>query len=60
MWVLLNEELPPENVVVDTKIDDSNGIRNEQKLFRSGNLWFLASGIMYVYYKPTHWWKERI
>ncbi len=45
----------PENVVVMTKIDDGNGCRNEQKLKRSGRLWFVPDGSMYVYYTPTHW-----
>ncbi len=43
----------PENELVWTKIDDSNGYRNEQKMVRRGNLWF--AGEMYVYYSPTHW-----
>lgn len=45
----------PEGVVVDTKIDDADGVRNEQPLKRKGNLWFVPDGTMYVYYEPTHW-----
>ena len=45
----------PEGVVVWTKIDDANGVRNETKLKRQKNLWFLPDGSMYVYYRPTHW-----
>lgn len=45
----------PEGVTVDTKIDDVNGVRNEQPLRRSGRLWFVPDGSMYVYYTPTHW-----
>jgi len=45
----------PEGVVVETKIDDANGVRNEGKLKRQGNLWFVPDGSMYVYYRPTHW-----
>ena len=45
----------PEGVVVWTKIDDVNGVRNETKLKRQKNLWFLPDGSMYVYYRPTHW-----
>ena len=45
----------PEGIVVDTKIDDSKGVRNEQPLKRQGNLWFYPDGWMYVYYTPTHW-----
>jgi hypothetical protein len=45
----------PEGVVVNTKISDIGGDRNEQKLKRSGRLWFFPDGSMYVYYTPTHW-----
>lgn len=45
----------PEGVVVLTKIDDVDGCRNEQRLKRRGNLWWLADGSMYVYYTPTHY-----
>lgn len=54
-WKSVNCELPPENVIVDTKIDDSKGIRNVQPLMRVKNLWYIPSGEMYVYYTPTHW-----
>lgn len=43
----------PQDMLVMTKIDDQNGIRNEQMLKRSGNLFF--AGDTYVYYAPTHW-----
>lgn len=49
----------PEGVMLDTKIDDAHGIRNEQQLRRQGNLWWTGSkgepNCMYVYYTPTHW-----
>jgi Protein of unknown function (DUF551) len=45
----------PESVVVLTKIDDQNGVRNEQSLKRIGRLWFVPDGSVYVYYTPTHW-----
>ena len=57
-WIELKTELPPEGEVVETKIDDADGLRNEQKLWRQGRLFFQApkSGdSMYVYYTPTHW-----
>ena len=54
-WKLTVLEHPPENVVVDTKIDDAKGLRNEQQLKFSGNLWWFTDGSMYVYYTPTHW-----
>lgn len=57
LWNKVSEELPSENLVVMTKIDDEHGCRNETELFRSGNLWFLPDGSMYVYYIPTHWKK---
>ena len=45
----------PDGVLVRTKIDDKNGVRNTQLLKRRGRLWFTSDGIMYVYYTPTHW-----
>lgn len=45
----------PEGVVVWTMIADGQGVRNETMLKRSGRLWFVPDGSMYVYYSPTHW-----
>jgi hypothetical protein len=46
----------PEGVMVETKIDDANVPRNEQKLAKFGRLWFVDERkSMYVYYEPTHW-----
>ena len=54
-WIKCNKTLPKEGEVVMTKILDANGERNEQKLIRKGNLWFLEDSSMYIYYTPTHW-----
>lgn len=54
-WQNVNESLPPNGVVVETKIDDDKGVRNVQTLKKSGNLWWYPDGSMYVYYTPTHW-----
>lgn len=55
-WVEVRPDtLPPDGLVVDTKIDDARGCRNEWPLKRSGRLWFYPDGSMYVYYTPTHW-----
>jgi hypothetical protein len=54
-WIPVAEQLPPNSVLVDTKIDDADGVRNEQPLTRQGRLWFFSDGSMYVYYEPTHW-----
>lgn len=54
-WIECEAQLPPDDLVVETKIDDAQGIRNEQKLVRNGRLWFLPGGTVYVYYTPTHW-----
>lgn len=54
-WVSLNDMLPKEGVTVETKVSDTNGERNIQKLIRKSNLWFLPDMTMYVYYIPTHW-----
>ena len=54
-WTATTQELPPAKLLVDTKIDDENGVRNEQPMFYDSNLWWINSGSMYVYYRPTHW-----
>jgi len=54
-WTSCATLLPPDGLVVETKIDDASGCRNEQRLKRQGNLWFTPDGGMYVYYTPTHW-----
>jgi len=54
-WISVKDALPEIYEVVDTKIDDEYGIRNEAKLYRTGSLWHLKDGSMYVYYTPTHW-----
>ena len=53
-WNTTNFTHPPEGKIVNTKISDKDGERNEQKMYRKGNLWFCLDGT-YVYYKPTHW-----
>ena len=54
-WTSVNNMLPPDDLIVETKVVDASGERNVQKLKREGNLWWLADGSMYVYYTPTHW-----
>ena len=58
-WKRTLDILPPEHLVVETKIDDGKFIRNEQRLKRYRNLWFSPDGSMYVYYTPTHWREMR-
>jgi len=54
-WISCKHSLPQDGVVVQTKIDDSHGVRNVQKLKLSGRVWFTPDGGTYVYYCPTHW-----
>lgn len=54
-YISCKNALPRKGEVVMTKIDDADGLRNEQPLKRDGNLWFFPDGSMYVYYTPTHW-----
>ena len=49
---------PPIEVPLETKIEDEKGLRNEQTMVFSHNLWWIGWGganAMYVYYRPTHW-----
>jgi hypothetical protein len=54
-WQTITADSPPDGSLVETKIDDANGSRNEAALRRRGRLWFFADASMYVYYEPTHW-----
>jgi hypothetical protein len=54
-WIKLSDHLPAEDRLVMTKIDDTEGCRNEQPLRRKGRLWFSPDRRTYVYYTPTHW-----
>lgn len=55
VWESVKESPPPENTVVETKIDDEDGARNECRLKRRGRLWWFTDDSMYIYYTPTHW-----
>jgi hypothetical protein len=54
-WIRVSHQSPPINQVVNTKVDDEGGVRNEQELKFDGRLWWHPDGKMYVYYTPTHW-----
>lgn len=54
-WNITKDNTPYEGVRVNTKIDDENGIRNEQILIYKGGRWWHKDMAMYVYYTPTHW-----
>lgn len=56
-WTKVSDAPQAPGVPVETKIDDADGIRNEQLLMQLGSnrLWWLPDGSMYVYYTPTHW-----
>lgn len=56
MWKKISEEEPPQDKAVKTKIDDTDGERNEQYLIKKNNIWWTTDLKMYVYYTPTHWW----
>lgn len=54
-WVNTSVIKPREGEIVDTKIDDDKGVRNNQPLKWMLGKWFTPDGAMYVYYTPTHW-----
>lgn len=55
MWKRITETKPPENHIINTKIDEKDGVRNEQRLTFDGKLWWTPDNKMYVYCTPTHW-----
>lgn len=54
-WISLNEQIPIEGIIVETRIEDEHGVRNEQDLVRKGCLFFFPDYSMHIYYTPTHW-----
>jgi hypothetical protein len=55
-WIKITPEATsPEGAIVETKIDDTLGVRNVTRLRRQGSLFYFPDGGMYVYYVPTHW-----
>lgn len=54
-WTRVIDSLPPENVEVETKVDDHMGVRNEYTMIRSGRLWYLNDDDPFPFYAPTHW-----
>lgn len=54
-WIPLQQEAPPYDIIVETKIDDKDGVRNERQLIYSRGLWLMPDKSTYVYYTPTHW-----
>ena len=54
IWNKCTTKLPPEGVVVQTKIDDGS-VRCEKSLIRIGMWFYLPDLRGRVHYKPTHW-----
>ena len=54
-WIRCSDRLPPEDVDVETKVDDEKGCRNSLRLRLHKRCWFFPDMSMYVYYVPTHW-----
>lgn len=54
-WIDVKTQNPPENQIVQTKIDDEKGLRNQTELIYHRGLWWFPDMSMYVYYTPTHW-----
>lgn len=55
-WRSTKTDAPADGLLVETKIHDHQGCRNEVTLRRQGRLWFTpGDNAMYVYYTPTHW-----
>ncbi len=57
-WIKTEDLTPPQDVVLDTKIDDGQNVRNETTLIFHRGLFFQTDMSTYVYYTPTHW-KEK-
>jgi hypothetical protein len=54
-WISTHNMKPKDSRIVETKIDDEKGLRNEAELRYEKGRWFVPSMQVYVYYEPTHW-----
>lgn len=54
-WTHVEKAIPTQGRIVMTKLDDTQGCRNEQPLKLIGRLWYVPNEAIYVYYAPTHW-----
>lgn len=54
-FIATKDFMPPQHIIVETKVVDEKGERNNAFLIRKGDLWFTEDEKMYVYYVPTHW-----
>jgi len=55
IWIETKNQLPPEGVLVHTKIDDGVVRSNERSLVRKEKFYFHHDMTTYVYYTPSHW-----
>ncbi len=53
-WIHTLTDLPPDHLIVATKIHDQYSCRHEQMLYMAGRFWYHPDGT-YVYTTPTHW-----
>lgn len=54
-WIPVGAELPPIGVVVETKVDDADGVRSECLLGLNGYGWYEYGGNWFAVAIPTHW-----
>jgi hypothetical protein len=54
-WTKVADIKPKNGDIVETKIDDERGVRNQGDLKWWKGMWWTPDGQMYVYYRPTHW-----
>lgn len=54
-WTRCEHILPPNGVVVQTKLDEDDGVYIERLAKRHETFWFMTSGAVYMFYTPTHW-----
>lgn len=54
-WIKVKDKLPENGILVETKVDDRDDLRNVLNLMRLNHLWFIPDGSVFVYYVPTHW-----
>ena len=58
-WKSCADSLPPPTVIVETKIDTYDGLRNVRDLERPYAFWVFPGTQIKVMMEPTHWrWKE--
>lgn len=55
MWIATKNRTPPENQIVETKIDNEKGLRKHLYLVYHEGQWWQPDMSVRVHHTPTYW-----